>query len=73
MTRRGVPLELISLLLLLAGWQVLSMLFPSRLFPSPIDVGAHVWTLATTGKLLPDLGKTLTRAITAFVLSLIHI
>ena len=70
MVRRGLPLELISLLLLLAAWQALSMLFPSRLFPSPIDVGAHVWTLATTGKLLPDLGKTLSRAITAFIIAM---
>lgn len=70
MTRRGLPLELISLLLLLAAWQVLAMLFPSRLFPSPIDVGAHVWTLATSGKLLPDLAKTLTRAITAFIIAM---
>lgn len=46
------------------------MLFPSRLFPGPIDVAAHVVTLATTGKLLPDLGKTLTRAAIAFIVAM---
>ena len=46
------------------------MLFPSRLFPTPVDVGVHVWTLASSGKLLPDLGKTLTRASIAFVVAM---
>ncbi len=47
------------------------MLFPSRLFPSPIAVAEHIVTLATTGKLLPDLGKTLTRAAIAFVVAMV--
>ena len=46
------------------------MFFPSRLFPSPIAVGAHVADLGINGKLLPDLGKTLGRAVIAFVLAM---
>ena len=46
------------------------MVFPSRLFPSPIAVGAHVADLGINGKLLPDLGKTLGRAVIAFVLAM---
>lgn len=42
------------------------MLFPSRLFPSPTAVGVHVVDLALNGKLLADLGKTLSRAAIAF-------
>lgn len=68
--RRALPLELISLLLLLAAWQLLSLLFPSRLFPGPIAVAEHVITLATSGKLLPDLGKTFLRAAIAFIVAM---
>ena len=57
----------LSLPLLLALWQGLSMLFVHRLFPSPIAVGQAMWLAATTGPLLVDLGKTLLRAGTAFV------
>lgn len=63
-------MEIASLLLLLVVWQVLAMLFPGRLFPSPIDVGVHLVDLATNGRLFADLGKTLTRAVTAFVVSM---
>lgn len=59
-----------SLPLLLLIWQVLSMVFPNRLFPSPIEVAGHLWVLATTGKLLPDLAKTLTRAAIAFFVAM---
>jgi len=52
-------------------WQVLAMLFPSRLFPTPIAVAEHMVNLATNGKLLPDLAKTLTRAFTAFAVAMI--
>jgi len=47
------------------------MLFPGRLFPTPIAVAAELWDLTLHGKLLADLGKTLLRAITAFVLAMI--
>ncbi len=46
------------------------MLFPSRLFPGPLDVAIQLVTLATTGKLLPDLGKTLARAVIAFTVAM---
>ncbi|HEY4203335.1 MAG TPA: ABC transporter permease subunit [Devosiaceae bacterium] len=56
--------------LLLVIWQALAMLYPNRLFPSPIDVAADLWDLTLHGKLLADLGKTLTRAAIAFVIAM---
>lgn len=47
------------------------MLFPSRLFPSPLDVGLHTVDLAVNAKLLPDLGKTLNRAAIAFIVAMV--
>jgi len=52
------------------GWQLLSLLFPSRLFPGPIEVATNLADLAVNGKLLPDLGKTLVRAATAFAIAM---
>lgn len=46
------------------------MLLDQRLFPTPVDVGAEMWTLAIAGKLLPDLGKTLARAGIAFLFAM---
>lgn len=63
-------LEALSLPLLLAIWQLLAMIFPGRLFPSPIAVAVELWDLTLHGKLLADLGKTLMRAITAFLLAM---
>lgn len=68
--RRDVGLEVLSLPLLLVIWQVLAMLFPGRLFPTPIAVAVELWDLTLHGKLLADLGKTLFRAITAFVIAM---
>ena len=64
------PLEVLSLPLLLIVWQVIAMWAANRLFPGPIDVLGHVWTLTTTGKLVPDFAKTLTRALVGFVVSM---
>lgn len=63
-------LEILSLPLLLVIWQALAMAFPSRLFPTPIAVAVELWDLTLHGKLLADLGKTLLRAITAFVIAM---
>ena len=46
------------------------MVFANRLFPSPILVAQEMWEAATAGKLLIDLGKTLTRAAIAFVVAM---
>lgn len=51
-------------------WQVLASIFAHRLFPSPWDVAQTMWTLATTGRLLPDLAKTLARAGAGFVFAM---
>jgi NitT/TauT family transport system permease protein len=55
---------------LLVIWQVLAMVFPGRLFPTPIAVAVELWDLTLHGKLIADLGKTLFRAITAFVIAM---
>lgn len=47
------------------------MVFPGRLFPTPVAVAQDLWELAVHGKLLGDFGKTLFRAATAFVISMI--
>ena len=46
------------------------MMFPGRLFPTPIDVAIHVWKLTFYGKLLPDMGKTLSRAAISFTIAM---
>ncbi len=47
------------------------MLFPSRLFPTPIAVAVDLWDLTLHGKLLADLGKTLLRAAIGFTVAMI--
>lgn len=47
------------------------MVVAHRLFPTPIAVAEEMAQLAATGRLLPDLGKTLLRAGTAFVLAML--
>ncbi len=42
-----------------------------RLFPTPVAVAHELFLLATQGPLLPDLGKTLLRATSAFVIAMI--
>jgi NitT/TauT family transport system permease protein len=61
----------LSLPLLLLIWQGLSMVIVNRLFPSPIAVAGEIWEFATTGRLFEDLAKTLLRAATAFVVSMV--
>ena len=68
--RGSAALEYLSLPLLLAVWQILAMVFVHRLFPSPVAVAQELWLLATSGPLLPDLGKTLLRATIAFVIAM---
>lgn len=63
-------MEWLSLPLLLAVWQMFAWLFPSRLFPGPVDVGVELVELSTRGRLLSDLGKTLLRASIAFVVAM---
>lgn len=67
--RRQV-LEALSLPLLLLLWQVLAMIFSHRLFPTPVAVTQEIWLLASEGRLLADLAKTLLRAGVAFVLAM---
>tara|TARA_R110002020_G_scaffold178334_4_gene371319 strand:+ start:668 stop:1351 length:684 start_codon:yes stop_codon:yes gene_type:complete len=43
------------------------MVFVHRLFPSPLAVAGQMWSAATTGSLLVDLGRTMLRAAIAFV------
>jgi NitT/TauT family transport system permease protein len=81
MSARGAPrtnragrllwAEILSLPLLLVSWQLLAMIFPHRLFPSPIEVAFELGALATAGPLLVDLGKTLLRAAAGFIASMV--
>ena len=59
-----------SLPLLLLLWQALAMAFPHRLLPAPSAVAVELWLLAADGPLLSDLGKTLLRATTAFLIAM---
>jgi NitT/TauT family transport system permease protein len=61
-----VPWELVSPILLLVVWQVLAMVFPGRLFPTPIAVATELWTDIVDGKLISDMAKTLRRAAISF-------
>lgn len=67
----GVSLEILSLLGLFIVWQIAAMLFPSRLFPTPVVVIAEMWDLAVNGRLLSDMGKTLTRTAIAFTCAMV--
>ncbi len=62
---------MVSLPLFLVLWQALAMIFAHRLFPTPIAVAEQIWLLASEGRLLTDLGKTLWRAMTAFVIAMV--
>ncbi len=67
----GIPLELVSILLLLAAWELLALVFPSRLFPTPVAVAVDLWDLTFNGKLVSDMIKTLTRAAIAFTIAMV--
>jgi NitT/TauT family transport system permease protein len=56
--------------LLLVMWQLLATLFPGRLFPTPVAVSLELVHQLTDGKLIADLGKTLTRVAIAFVVAM---
>ena len=47
------------------------MVFAHRLFPTPVAVAQELWQLAAQGPLLSDLGKTLARATSAFVIAMV--
>lgn len=62
--------EFASPILLLVVWQVLAMLFPGRLFPTPIAVAVELWTDIVDGKLIADMAKTLRRAAISFTIAM---
>lgn len=57
--------------MVLVVWQLAATLFPHRLFPSPLAVLVEIGTLASTGPLLADLGKTLGRVAIGFVAAML--
>lgn len=63
-------LELASLPILLVAWQVLALIAHHRLFPTPVDVFFELVDQTVSGHLIADLGKTLTRALIAFVVAM---
>jgi NitT/TauT family transport system permease protein len=66
----GIRWEIVSPALLLIVWQALAMLYPGRLFPTPIAVAQQMWTFSASGRLPLDMAKTLTRAAIAFFISM---
>ena len=66
-----IRLEWLSLPLLVILWQVAAMLAGSRFLPSPVMVAAQSAELATTGHLIADFAKTLSRALTGFVVAML--
>ncbi len=65
-----MPWELVSTVLLLVVWQVLAMIFPGRLFPTPLAVASALWTDLVDGKLISDMAKTLRRAAISFTVAM---
>lgn len=65
------PLELLSVVGLLLLWQALALIFPSRLFPGPVAVGAELVAQLSSGRLLVDLGRTLGRVAIAFGVAMV--
>lgn len=50
---------------------MLATAFANKLFPSPVLVAQELWALASHGKLLADLGKTLLRAGFGFAIAMV--
>ena len=59
-----------SPILLLVAWQVLAMVFPGRLFPTPVAVAVELWGDIVDGKLISDMAKTLRRAAISFTVAM---
>lgn len=67
----GISLEVVSLVILVIVWQIAAMIFPSRLFPTPLVVAAEMWELTVNGRLIADMGKTLTRTAISFAVAMV--
>jgi NitT/TauT family transport system permease protein len=65
-----VLLRILSLLLLIAIWQVASMLAASRLLPEPLAVVDVILREARSGALFFNLGTTLARVVISFGLAM---
>lgn len=62
--------RIVSLALLLAGWQVASLIADSRVLPAPLEVLLFVWTETLSGELPHHAGATLLRVFVAFILAM---
>lgn len=60
-----------SPILLLVVWQALAMIFPGRLFPTPVAVAIELWTDIVDGKLISDMARTLWRAAVSFTIAMV--
>ncbi len=69
--RVAVPLQLASLALLVAVWQVSAATFDSRLLPGPIVVFDVLVRDIGSGELLHHLGITLARVAASFVIAMV--
>lgn len=61
----------LSVLLLLALWQVVAMALQSRFLPSPVTVAAQILFLTREGHLISDFAVTLFRATLGFVIAMV--
>lgn len=63
-------LRLLSLLLLIAVWQIAATLVASRMLPEPLGVLAVMMQEARSGALFINLGATLARVVVSFALAM---
>ncbi|MFQ3549386.1 MAG: ABC transporter permease [Armatimonadota bacterium] len=73
MKAEKIILPSLTILLLLAIWQVISYLeiYSKHLFPSPIDVGSGFTELAMTSQLWEDIGSSLVRFFIGYGLAVV--
>ncbi|KQP51351.1 ABC transporter permease [Methylobacterium sp. Leaf399] len=67
----GFATRLVSVLVLLAGWQVAAMLADSRLLPAPLTILAFIVSESATGDLWRNVGLTLARVGVSFLIAMV--
>ena len=70
---KKVKAYVISFAVLLAAWQLLAMsgLFPSSLFPSPVQAAQALIRRAASGALILDIGASMYRSLLGYILAVV--
>ena len=70
---KKVKAYVISFAVLLAAWQLLAMsgLFPSSLFPSPVQAAQALIRRAASGALILDIGASMYRFLLGYILAVV--